>query len=52
MKYLMAFFFALIPALVVGGGAYLLGAGPWAALFGWAVWGLGMDVCLNGSDRA
>ena len=50
MKYLMAFMFALIPALIVGGIAYLLVGVP-ALLLGWAVWGLGMDVCLNGTEE-
>lgn len=50
MKYLAAFMFALIPALVAGAVTYPF-AGPFALLIGWAVWGLGMDVCLNGSDK-
>ena len=50
MKYLIGFLFALIPALIVGAILYPF-AGPWALLIGWAVWGLGMDVCFNGSDR-
>jgi hypothetical protein len=49
MKYLMAFLFALVPALIAGGIAYLI-VGPFALLIGWAVWGLGMEVCLDGSD--
>jgi hypothetical protein len=47
MKYLMGFLFALIPALVVGAITYPF-CGPFSLLLGWAVWGLGMDVCFNG----
>ena len=46
MKYLMAFLFALIPALIVAVPlAYFIG--PFALLIGWAILGFGLEVCLS-----
>lgn len=50
MKFLMAFMFSIIPAAIVALSLYFV-LGPFAILIGWAVFGLGMEVCLNGSDK-
>lgn len=50
MRFFMAFLFAFIPALVVGASLYPF-VGPFAILIGWAVWGMGMEICLYGSGQ-
>lgn len=50
MKYLMAFMFAAIPAVIAGGLLWFV-VGPFALLFGWAIFGLGIEVCLNGTEE-
>ncbi|MES2942906.1 MAG: hypothetical protein V4772_08560 [Pseudomonadota bacterium] len=47
MKFFMAFLFSIIPAAIVAIPlAYFIG--PFALMIGWAIWGLGMEVCLDG----
>lgn len=50
MKFFMAFMFSIIPALVIAVPMWFI-LGPFALLLGWAVFGFGMDVCLNSEDQ-
>ena len=50
MKFFMAFLFSIVPAAMVAVPLWFV-MGPFAVLAGWAVWALGMDVCLNSAEQ-
>lgn len=45
-----AMFYSMVPSVIVGAITYPF-TGPFSLLIALGVLGLGLDVCLNGSDR-